>query len=104
MRIIATQVDADAVGNVHAQPRAAADLALAVALGAVGPRRDAVAAEISGGQRARERAAPARPRDVGAAADRKRVREGRKGSVRLYHGWALTFHNKQQYTLVQTDV
>src|SRR3546814_8158155 len=36
MRIIATQVDADAVGNVHAQPRAAADLAIAVALGAVG--------------------------------------------------------------------
>src|SRR3546814_12544877 len=39
MRIIATQVDADAVGNVHAQPRAAADLAIAVALGAVGRRR-----------------------------------------------------------------
>src|SRR3546814_16351860 len=65
MRIIATQVDADAVGNVHAQPRAAADLAIAVALGAVGRRRDAVAAEISGGQRARERAARSEWRRVG---------------------------------------
>ncbi|PAV74129.1 hypothetical protein WR25_09723 [Diploscapter pachys] len=57
---IAAQVEANAVGEVDAQAAGRAVLAIAVALGAVGRGRDAVAAQIAAGQCARDRAAATR--------------------------------------------